>query len=136
MPATPVTSLTILPSASRADTNSVDYVNKKYIGAEFIVQQTAQGSTTAFVSVKVQGKIPGTTSYYTVGTITPATSATFSKRMKIYPGASTALDSTGLQPAPAPYAVNDYLPAIWRISSTNVSTSAVTYSVSVNLYGA
>ncbi len=125
-----VTSLVILPSASRADENSRDYVNDQFRGGDFFVQQTAQGSTLAFVSVKLQGKVPGSTEYYTLATISPATSAAFTKRLKIYPGASTVSDSTVLSQA----VVNDFLPGIWRIASTNVSASNVTYSVSANLY--
>lgn len=130
-----VTGTVLVPSAARADYTGPDIPNTKYIGADIIVNQTAQATTDAFVTVKVQGKIPGTTSYYTVATITPATSASFSKRLKIWPGASTALDSTGLQPSPAPYAVNDYLPSVLRITSTNAATT-VTFSVSANFYGA
>lgn len=128
-----VTSLTILASESRGDTTTRDFQTPHYKGAEFIVNQTAQGSTTAFVSATIQGKIAGTTSYYNIGILSPATSAAFSKRLRIYPGASTALDSTGLQPSAAPYSINEHLPAIWRVKSTNVSTSAVTYSITANL---
>ena len=134
MPEKRVTSLVILPSASRGDTNSVDYTNDQFLGGDFIVDQTVQGSTTAFVSVKIQGKITGTATYYTVGTITPATAATFSKRLRIYPGASTVNDSTALQPSPAPYTLNEFLPPVWRVATTNISTSAVTFSVVANLY--
>lgn len=122
--------LTILPSESRADTTTQDYANDQFKGIELYVDQTAQGSTTAFVSVKLQGRIPGTTKYYTVGTISPATAATFQRRLRVYPGATTALDSTGVVAT----SVNEYLPAIWRVATTNVSTSAVTFSVSANLY--
>ena len=123
--------LTILASASRTDTTTQDYVNDQFKGGDFIVDQTVQGSTIAFVSVKLQGRIPGTTAYWTVGTISPATTATFRRRLKVYPGATTAIDSTGLV---ATVTVNDFLPAVWRIATTNVSTSAVTYSISANLY--
>lgn len=126
-----VTSLVFLPSTSRGDVTTRDYVNDQFRGGDFIVDQTAQGSTVAFASVKLQGRIPGTTSYWTVGTIAPATSAAFQRRLKIYPGASTALDSTGLVAAAT---VNDFLPSIFRIASTNVSTSAVTFSVSAQLF--
>lgn len=126
-----VTSLVIAPSTSRGDFTSSDIVNDQFRGGDFIVDQTAQGSTLAFVSVKLQGRIPGTTKYWTVGTISPATTATFQRRLKVYPGASTALDSTGLL---AGVTVNDFLPAIWRIASTNVSTSACTFSLSAQLY--
>ena len=122
--------LTILPSESRADTTSPEFVNDQFKGADFFVDQTVQGSTTAFVSVKVQGKIPGTTKWWTVGTIAPATAATFQRRLRVYPGATTALDSTGVIAT----AVNESLPSIWRVATTNVSTSAVTFSVSANLY--
>lgn len=130
MPNTISAPLTILESASRNDTTTRDFTTSDFRGAEFFVKQTAQGSTLAFVSVKVQGRVPGTTEYYTVGTISPATTATFTKRLRIYPGASTALNSTGLDPA----VQNDFLPPIWRIASTNVSTSACTFSVSANLF--
>lgn len=130
MPVTPVTSLVILPSLSRADTTDRDYVNDSFRGADFFVNQTAQGSTIAFVSVKLQGRVTGTTEYYTVTTISPATTATWTKRVRVYPGATTALNSTGLDPT----VLNDFLPGIWRIASTNVSTSAVTFSVSAHLF--
>lgn len=123
-------SLTILPSESRTDTTTPDQVNDQFRGGEFFVDQTAQGSTDAFVSVKLQGKIPGTTKYWTVGTISPATAATFQRRLRVYPGASTVSDTTGIVTT----VVNDSLPPVWRIATTNVSTSAVTFSVSANLF--
>lgn len=123
-------SLVILPSTSRGDTTTMDYENNRWRGADFFVKQTAQGSTLAFASVKIQGRVPGTTEYYTLGTISPATAATFTKRLRIYPGASTALNSTGLDPT----VLNDFLPSIWRVASTNVSTSSVTFSVSAHLF--
>lgn len=128
-----VTSLTILESASRSDVTTQDYKTPNYRGAEFIVNQTAQASTTAFPTISIQGRIAGTTSYYTITTMTPATAVPNSKRLRIYPGASTANDSTGLQPSAAPYTINEALPAIWRVKSTNVSTSACTFSLTANL---
>lgn len=128
-----VSSLTILESASRGDTTTRDFQTPHYKGAEFILNQTAQASTVSFANAVIQGRIAGTTSYYTIGTMTPATAATFSKRLRIYPGASTALDSTGLQPSAAPYTINEHLPAIWRVKSTNASTSAATFSLTANL---
>ncbi len=130
MPSKVTVPLTILASTSRGDTTTRDYTFDEFRGADFFVKQTAQASTLASVSVKIQGKVPGTTEYYTLATISPATAATFTKRLRIYPGASTALNSTGLDPT----VLNELLPATWRIASTNVSTSAVTFSVSANLY--
>ena len=78
--------LTILPSESRTDTTTRDFTNDPFRGADFYVDQTVQGSTLAFVSVKLQGKIPGTTKYWTVGTIAPATAGTFQRRLRVYPG--------------------------------------------------
>ena len=129
-----VASIVVLPSESRVDTTSPEFINDQFRGAEFIVRQTAQGSTIAFVSVKVQGKVVGSTQYYTVATITPATSPAFTKRLVLYPGASTANNSTTLEPAAAPYVANEFLPARWRVTSTNASTSAATFSVSADLY--
>lgn len=120
----------ILASASRGDTNTRDFNNDSYAGADFFVDQTAQGSTTAFVSVKIQGKIPGTTIYNTIATVSPATTPTWTKRVRIYPGASTSLDSTGITTS----TINEFLPPIWRIATTNVSTSNVTFSVSAYFY--
>ena len=124
------TSLVILPSTSRGDTTTRDHVNDQYTAADFIVDQTAQGSTVAFVSVALQGRVLGTTKYYTVGTISPATAATFTRRLKVGPQATTALDSTALVTT----TVNEALPPVWRIASTNVSTGTVTYSVTANFY--
>ena len=124
------TALVILPSTSRGDTTTRDYVNDSYSAAEIFVDQTAQASTVAFVSVKLQGRVLGTTQYYTVGTISPATAATFTRRLRVGPLATTALDSTALVTT----TVNEPLPPVWRIASTNVSTAAVTFSVSANLY--
>jgi hypothetical protein len=122
--------LVILASESRSDTTSRAIENDQFRGGDFFVRQTAQGSTTAFVSVKLQGQVPGSTEWYTIGTISPATTATFTKRLRVYPGASTALNSTGLDPT----VLNDFLPSIFRVASTNVSTSAVTFSVSAHLF--
>lgn len=126
------TSLLILPSASRDDTNTQDFKNDQFVGGDFFVDQTVQGSTLAFVSVKLQSKIPGTTKYWTVGTVSPSTTATFQKVLSVSPGNSTFLEgeTTGITGT----LINGYLPGIWRISSTNISTSAVTFSVSANLY--
>src|SRR3990167_6904078 len=107
--------LVIAPSTSRGDFTTQDYHNDQFRGGDFIVDQTAQASTLAFVSVKLQGRIPGTTKYWTVGTISPATTATFNRRLKVYPGATTGLDSTGLVAA---VTVNDFLPSVWRVAST------------------
>lgn len=125
-----VASLVILPSESRGDTTTRDYVNDQFRGGDFFIDQTAQGSTIAFVSAKLQGRVPGTTQYYTLATISPATAAAFTKRLRVYPGASTALNSTGLDPT----VLNDFLPGIWRIASTNASTSPTTFSVSAHLF--
>ena len=103
-------------------------------GGEFILRQTAAATTVSFANANIQGNVPGTTQWYTIATITPATAATFTKHLTIYPGASTVNDSTALQPAAAPYVINGLLPNRWRIPSTNVSTSAATFSVSANLY--
>ena len=126
-------SLTILPSGARGDINTRDYVNDAFRGGEFIVNLTAQGSTDAFPTIKIQGKIGDTTSYHTVGTITPATSTAFTKRLVIYPEATTALRSTEMEPAPTPHVVNEFLPPVWRASSTN-SAGGCTYGLFVNLY--
>lgn len=125
-----VESFVILPSESRGDTTTRDYETPRFSAADIFVRQTAQGSTTAFVSVKLQGRVPGSTEYYTVATVSPSTTAAFTRRLRVRAGGSTALDSTALTTT----TVNEALPAIWRIASTNVSTSAVTYSVSANLY--
>lgn len=125
-----VTSLVILASEARGDVVGRWIENDQFKGGDFFVKQTAQGSTTAFATVKIQGQVPGTTEAYTVATIAPATAAAFTKRVRIYPGASTALNSTGLDPT----VLNDFLPGIWRVSSTNASTSAVTFSVSAHLF--
>lgn len=126
----PVSHFIVFESASRTDTNSRDIENDQFRGGDFFLRQTAQGSTIAFVSAKIQGKVPGSTEYYTIATISPSTTATFTKRVRIYPGASTALNSTGLDPT----VLNDFLPSIWRVATTNVSTSAVTFSVSAHLF--
>ena len=129
-----VTSLVIIASASQGDVTSPEFLNDQFRGGQFILRQTAQGSTISFANAKIQGNVVGTTQWYTVGTITPATAATFTKRLILYPGASTALNSTTLEPLAAPYAANEFLPAKWRVTSTNASTSAATFSVSCDLY--
>lgn len=123
-------SLTLVASESRGDYTSPTFRNDSYKGGDFFVDQTAQGSTTAFVQVKIQGLVPGTTSWYTLATISPATSAAWTKRVRVYPGASTGLNSTGLDPT----VLNEFLPPTYRVTSTNVSTSAVTWSCGVNLF--
>ena len=128
--AAPVSSLVIFDSAARADSTGRWYKNDQFRGGDFFVKQTAQGSTTAFVTVKLQGRVPGSTEAYTIATISPSTTAAFTKRLRVYPGASTALNSTGLDPT----VLNDFLPGIWRVTSTNASTSTVTFSVSAHLF--
>ena len=123
-------SLVILPSESRGDATGRWIENDQFRGGDFFVRQTAQGSTLAFPTVKIQGQVPGSTEAYTVITITPATAAAFTKRVRLYPGASTSLNSTGLDPT----VLNDFLPGIWRVTSTNTSTSPVTFSVSAHLF--
>lgn len=120
----------IVPSTARADYTGPDQKNDQFRGGDFILRQTAQGSTTAFVTVKIQGRVYGSTEYYNIATITPATAAAFSKRVRIYPGASTAGNSTGLDPA----VLNEFLPPVWRVTSTNASTSSVTWSLTGHLY--
>lgn len=130
-------SLTIIPSANQGDVISPTFTNDQFRGGEFILRQTAQSSTSSFANANIQGLVPGTTQWYTIGTITPATAATFTKHLTIYPNASTANDSTTLQPSAAPYAINGFLPNTWRVSSTNTAatTSATaTFSISANLY--
>lgn len=122
-------------TASTGDVTGPEMRNDQFRGGDFIVEQTAQGSTLAFVTVKIQGRIAASsTTWYTVGTIDPATTAVFRKRLRIYPGASTANDSTALQPSPAPYTLNEFLPPIWRFTSTNSGTVSVTWSLTANLY--
>lgn len=126
----PVSSLVIFESLARGDTVGRWIENDQFRGGDFFVKQTAQGSTLAFPTVKIQGRVPGTTEAYTVVTIAPATAAAWTKRCRIYPGASTALNSTGLDPT----VLNDFLPGIWRVTSTNASTGTVTFSVSAHLF--
>ena len=140
MPEKNVVQLTILPSLARggatADPLSPDIQNDHFRGAEIILHQTAQSSSQAFPTLTVQGKIPGTTSYYKIGTLAPATAATYTKRLVIYPGRTTALDSTALSTG-AITQINDFLPPVWRVKSTHAGTSTaatVTYSVTANLY--
>lgn len=123
-------SLVILPSEARGDVVGRWIENDQFKGGDFFVRQTAQGSTLAFPTVKIQGQVPGSTEAYTVTTILPATAAAFTKRVRIYPGASTGLNSTGLDPV----VLNDFLPGVWRITSTNASTGTVTFSVSAHLF--
>ncbi len=127
-------SLIILPSASQADVTSREFVNDQFKGGEFILRQTAAATTVSFANANIQGNVPGTTQWYTIGTIVPATAQIFTKHLTIYPGASTVNDSTALQPAPTGYVINGFLPNRWRVTSTNVSTSAATFSLSANLY--
>ena len=122
--------LTIVASESRADFTGPDLKNDQFRGGDFFVEQTAQGSTTAFVTVKIQGKVPGSTTYYTLATVSPSTTVTWSKRVRIYPAASTALNSTGLDPT----VLNEFLPTIYRVTSTNASTSSVTWACSASLF--
>ena len=126
-----VASLTILPSEARQDAFSQEFVNDQFRGGDFFIRQTGGASTASFVSVKLQGKVPGSTEWYTVATVAPATSTAFTKRLRVYPGASTALNSTGLDPT----VQNDFLPGIWRIASTNVGTTGtVTWACSAHLF--
>mgnify|MGYP001610871309 CR=1 FL=1 len=105
-------------------------MNDAFRAADFFVDQTAAASTLGFVTVKVQGRVPGTTKYYTITTISPATTSTWQKRVRLDPDASTTLYSAGLVPT----VLHEPLPAIWRVASTNASTGTVSYSVSANLY--
>lgn len=125
-----VTSLVVLPSEARGDVVGPWITNDQYRGGDFFVKQTAQGSTLAFPTVKIQGQVPGSTEAYTITTITPATTPTWTKRVRVYPGASTALNSTGLDPT----VLNDFLPGVWRVSSTNASTGTATFIVSAHLF--
>lgn len=129
----PAASLVILPSLSRADTNSQDFLNSRFRGCEIMVNQTAQASTLGFIRVRLQGRVPGTTQYYNVGTVNPATTVAWVRRLRVYPGATTALDSTGIG-AGVQATVNEFLPGIWRITSTGVGVGAVTFSVTANLF--
>lgn len=125
-----VTSLVVMESASRGDAFSQEFVNDSFRGCDLFLRQTAQASTIAFASIKLQGRVPGSTEWYTVAAVSPTTAVPFTKRLRVYPNASTALNSTGLDPA----VQNDFLPGIWRVASTNVSTSACTFSVSGHFF--
>lgn len=136
-----VTELIILASESRTsgETVSRDIVNPGYKGGHFIWQMstnTKSTGTTAFVtSMKIQGKIPGTTNYYDVAVFTNTTSATggvITKRVALYPGLSTASTL-------ANEVRSDLLPHVFRVRSTmSTSTGAAdhsgTYSVTCTLF--
>lgn len=135
-----VTSMTVMASEARTsgETVSRDFTNPGHKGGHFIWQMstnTKSTGTTAFVtSMRIEGRIHGTTTYYTVGVFTNTTSATggvITKRLILYPGVSTA--STV-----ANEVRSDVLPHVWRMRSTmSTSTGAAdhsgTYSVTCSL---
>lgn len=125
-----VGNLVIAESAARNDSTGRWIENDQFRGGDFFVRQTAQASTTAFVQVKIQGRVPGSTEAYNIATIAPATTATWTKRVRVYPSASTALNSTGLDPT----VLNEFLPSEFRFTSTNAGTGTVTFSVSAHLF--
>lgn len=124
-----VASLVIAPSGARQDYTSQDIVNPSYVGARFYFDVTAANSTLAFIQFKVQGKIVGTTKYHTLFTLAGTTVQVQTMKALLYPGAST----TSTQYADVR---SDFLPPVFRITSTNTGTTGtVTWSASVDLIG-
>lgn len=123
-----VASFIIAPSEARTDYTGADIQNPSYRGARFYFDVTAAASTIAFAVFKIQGKIAGTTKYHTLATISGTTVQVQTMKALLYPGASTA--STKYTDV-----CSDFLPKVWRITSTNTSTSSVTWSASVDLIG-
>lgn len=126
-------SVVILPSASRGDTNSADLKNHGYAGGVFTFDLTATATTATTPSFKVEGKVPGTTKYYRIATVT-STANSGVHRVVVYPGASTANASTA--GVVAQELVSQPLPFEFRVGSTGTgSTAAMTYSAAVDLIG-
>ena len=126
--------LTILPSASRAvRTVSDDVKNPHAIGGHFVFRVTVNNSTVVSPRFIVEGRVPGTTKYYTIGTVGTATGSTANgiRRLFISPGLSTEDQPfTGEEEV-----VSQPLPYIYRVSSTATSTGSITYSAGVDLIG-
>ena len=120
-----VTSYTVVASAARTDLTDVDQVNPGYKGGYFCFNIT--GATTAnAVNLKIQGRMHGTTQYFTVARAT-ASSADAVKTLLLYPGVSTASTlHSEVRSA--------LLPHVWRIASTHSSTGTMTWSASVHLF--
>ena len=123
-------SYTIYASGARADTNSADIVNVGYAGGIFTFDVTATVSTATTPSFKIEGKVPGSTKYYRIATIT-STANSGVHRVVVYPGVSTANASTvGVV---AQEHVSQPLPHIFRIASTGTgSTGTITYSAGID----
>lgn len=124
-----VTAYVVAPSAARGDFTGNDQVNPGYKGGHFLFRSVAgAGSTAAFPTWKIQGRVVGTTNYFTLATVTPTTLSTQQRWVALYPGLSTSGNG-----ADADFIVNNTLPHIWRITSTNASTGTPTWLCSVHL---
>lgn len=113
---------TVLASAARTATvSSAAVVGENHRGAHIIITTTAYTAAASVVPT-VEGYNSVTDSWYTLLTAA-ALSATGTIVLKVYPG----------QTAVANLAVNEVLPARWRVTMTAADTKSVTYSVVANL---
>jgi hypothetical protein len=108
-----------LTAQAAGTVNGIDQQNAGYRGAVVTVDITAIAAGS--LTVTVQGKDPASGKYYTI-LAGAALSATGTTVLRIFDGAT----------ASANVAVNDVLPAVWRIIAV-VATGPVTATIGVSL---
>ena len=116
--------IAVLASAARTVTNaSDDFINYYSKGLHLIIDVTATAVTPSIV-VTIQGKDYLSGKYYTILT-SAAITATGTTVLRVYPNATAAANT----------AVNDFLPANWRVSVAHADSDSITYSIAANLLG-
>lgn len=116
--------LTLFPSVARALAQayvSDDQQNLQHRGGHFIIDVTTIAATPSVV-FKVQGKVPGTSTYYDI-LVSAAITATGTTVLKVHPGFLAVANTVA----------NDILPRTWRVIATHGDTDSITYSVTASL---
>ncbi len=114
--------LPILPSLARTATVTGDDIkNLLSRGLHLIIDVTAVTATPSVVP-KIQGKDPISGKYYDLIT-GAAITATGTTVLKVFPSATAATN----------LAVNDFLPAVFRVVMTHGNANSATYSISANM---
>ena len=117
--------LHVLAAADRtATTSSDDFFNSGYLGMAIVVNATAIAATET-ITVSLQYKIPGTSSYVQLAEFSAITAAG-ERVYVVYPGASDTTGATEveIQAIATPY--GDY-----KVTVTHSATGTHTYSVDV-----
>jgi hypothetical protein len=117
MPATEtVQGALTVPAGSTATVTGTDMANPAARGVKVVVVTTAIG--TGSITVTIQGKDPGSGTYYTLLAGVAITTNT-TNIYTVYPGLTAAANVTA----------TDVLPQTWRLLVTANNANAATYSV-------